>query len=172
MYKILVVSDTHRRIKPVIDVMNQIKDINHIFHLGDMVEDAKEIKAQVQVPVDYVAGNCDFWESDEKLDKKVEILGKNFLLTHGHTYDVKYSIHKLREKLEKENWDAIFFGHTHEPFLEKNEGKIIMNPGSISMPRGGHKAGFGIIKIDDKGCIYAGLEESKKKFFKSVDIGY
>jgi putative phosphoesterase len=39
----------------------------------------------------------------------------------------------------------VFFGHTHEQVFFKIENRIIINPGSITRGRGGHKRGFVLI---------------------------
>jgi len=164
MYKILVVSDTHGKIGPLMDLIDRIKDLNHIFHLGDLVGDAEDIEAVTKLPVDYVAGNCDFYESEISENKVVAIKGKRFLLTHGHNLGVKYSLKKLRAIARREKYDCIFFGHTHQTFLDYEGKTLILNPGSISLPRNSDFPTYAIIQIDDKACIHATLNDFKKNF--------
>lgn len=156
MYKILVISDTHGKLGPTIDLINRFNDLNHIFHLGDMVNDAEDLKAIFDIEVDYVAGNCDFY-SDVPHNKVVEILGKRFYLTHGHLEKVKYTYEYLEKQAEENNFDGVFFGHTHMQHFLKTNGKILCNPGSISQPRDGKNPGFALIQIDDKACIHGAL---------------
>ena len=164
MYKILVVSDTHRKIGPLIDLIGQIKDLNHIFHLGDLVRDAEDIEAITNIPIDYVAGNCDFYESQLASKKVVLIKGKRFFLSHGHDLGVKHSLENLRALARDEKYDGVFFGHTHTPFLEYEADTLILNPGSLSEPRNSSSPSYAIIQIDDKACIYATLSKFEKNF--------
>lgn len=157
MYKILVVSDSHGRRGPIMDLIRRITDLNHIFHLGDVVSDAEDLEAICGVPVDYVAGNCDFYEMNAPQRKIVEVLGKKFYLTHGHNEGVKYSLARLQALSEGNEYDGILFGHTHEAFLDYFGGTLVLNPGSVSLPRNGDEATFAIIQIDDKGRVHGTL---------------
>jgi len=164
MYKILVVSDTHRKTGPLIDLIDRITDLNHVFHLGDLVKDAEDIETLVDIPIDYVAGNCDFYEHQVPTKKVVIIKGKRFFLSHGHDLGVKYSVDHLRELARKEKYDGIFFGHTHTSFLGYEDETLILNPGSISEPRNSSLPSYAIIQIDDKAFIHATLNDYKKTF--------
>lgn len=88
MYKILVLSDTHRKMDRVTALIDRITDLNHIIHLGDMVRDAEDLEAIYDIPIDYVAGNCDF-NSSVRQRNVVKLRGKTFYLTHGHLHGVK-----------------------------------------------------------------------------------
>lgn len=158
MYKILVISDTHKRMGPVIDLVDRITDLNHIIHLGDVIKDAMDLEAIYDVPVDYVAGNCDYAPTEPR-KKVIDILGKKFFITHGHLYGVKNSTETLREIARDNNYDVILFGHSHIPLLKYEGETIIMNPGSLSEPRNFSKPSFGIIQIDHKAKLHAGLHE-------------
>lgn len=164
MYKILVISDTHRKINHVIDLIGQISDLNHIIHLGDVVEDAQDLIAIYDVPFDYVAGNCDFYNRTAPLSKIVEICGKKIYITHGHQENVKHSLGNLAYIAESQNFDVILFGHTHQPILTYHKDTIILNPGSISEPRNLKFPSYAIIQIDSEARIHATLNDLKKVF--------
>lgn len=158
MYKILVISDTHGRKGAMFDLVARITDADRIFHLGDVVADAVDLESVVDIPVDYVAGNCDFYEMSAPQKKIVEIMGNKFYLCHGHHERVKYSLGYLEQLAEDNHYDCILFGHTHRSHLSHVGRKILLNPGSISLPRDGKKPSFAIIQIDDKGRIHATLD--------------
>ena len=40
-------------------------------------------------------------------------------------------------------------GYIHERNLEVIKNIVVMNPGSLALPRGGSKESYGIIKIED-----------------------
>ncbi len=157
MYKILVISDTHGRKRSMFKLVDRISDADRIFHLGDLVGDAMDLESVVDIPVDYVAGNCDFYENRVPQRKIVEILGKKFYLCHGHHEGVKYSLRNLEHLIDENDYDCVLFGHTHMSHMSYHKEKIILNPGSISSPRDGKKPSFAIIQIDEKGRIYATL---------------
>lgn len=95
-----------------------------------------------------VRGNCDS-EVDQML-LEYPILGdystilwegKRVFATHGHIYN--------RENLPCiEKGDVLIYGHTHLPLAIEENGIFILNPGSISLPKGGNKNSYGIFQGD------------------------
>lgn len=90
-----------------------------------------------------VRGNCES-EVDQML-VKVPVLGeyaqvlvdnRQLFLTHGHIWNPD------RLPVLSEG-DVFCFGHTHIPVLEQRDGITIFNPGSITLPKGGHPATVG-----------------------------
>lgn len=78
---------------------------------------------------------------------------QRIFLTHGHLHkidseDMDEAV-AMREKLGLVEGDIVLSGHTHVAgvFAKKN-GLINVNPGSTSIPKGGTKAGFGLILED------------------------
>ncbi len=67
-----------------------------------------------------------------------EVYGRKLLLTHGHIYD------EFRLPVIGDN-DICVSGHTHIPKAQKEYGIYMLNPGSISIPRGGFKKTFGLL---------------------------
>jgi len=69
----------------------------------------------------------------------VEIEGAKFLLVHGSPWDplceYVYADSDLT-RFEDLDFDAVFMGHTHRPFMHKTEaGKLVVNVGSCGLPR-------------------------------------
>lgn len=160
--KILVVSDTHRHIQNVLRLMSDFTDVNRIVHLGDMVGDAEDISSiYPHIPVDYIAGNCDFYETDVLKEKVLNLCGKKILITHGHLYDVKRGYDKIMITGLEKNVDAVLFGHTHVPYIGHCKDVILMNPGSISEPRTGRSPSYGLLEIDEKLMIHVALGQLK-----------
>lgn len=84
-----------------------------------------------------IQGNCDA-EVDQmvlnfKLNTFLDITMNGFSvhLEHGH---------HLEEYHGKK--DIIFYGHTHIPVIEKKENQWFVNPGSITLPKGGHPKSY------------------------------
>ena len=57
--------------------------------------------------------------------------------------------------------DIALFGHIHVPVDEEWEGIRILNPGSISRPRGGSKKSYLILEMDEGGEYTASFKELK-----------
>ncbi len=73
---------------------------------------------------------------------------QKIFLTHGHLYDIDTD--KCIEKLGLEKGDIVLSGHTHiAGIFKKGNGIVNINPGSITIPKGGTKAGFAIINEDN-----------------------
>ena len=53
--------------------------------------------------------------------------------------------HEEKDKLNKKG-DILVSGHTHIQVLEKKDGMIWLNPGSISFPKGGNEASYATIE--------------------------
>lgn len=104
-----------------------------------------------------IKGNCDS-EVDEMVSEfklnygyaNIEIGGGRILtVTHGHLYD--------NTSLPKDSGDVFLFGHIHTGFLEKRgDGKIIGNPGSVSLPKNGTQKGY--ILIDGQAVMLKNLD--------------
>lgn len=127
--KILIISDTHKKISNAISVIERIAP-THIFHLGDMVSDAEDLKTIFpNIELKSVRGNNDFFSrSPDNL--LIGLEGINFFLTHGHNYGVKESVKLLAHHAKKIGAHYALFGHTHEFFDDTIECVRLLNPSS------------------------------------------
>jgi putative phosphoesterase len=73
--------------------------------------------------------------------------GKNVFVSHGHTHSVDSSIEGLVNAGSIMDADMFFFGHTHRPFMQESNAALILNPGSISRPRGGFPLSFALVSF-------------------------
>lgn len=91
-----------------------------------------------------VKGNCDsqvdtlISEFDFIEDMCLFIDGKSVFLTHGHVYN--------KDNMPKTKFDAIIYGHFHTGFIQKQDGTIVANAGSISLPKGGTPSSYIVIE--------------------------
>lgn len=142
--KLLVISDTHRNIENAVSLINKLKP-DYVLHLGDVCEDSKRLSDIFpKLIVLSVIGNNDYslMYPDFPLERVFEIGGKKIFMCHGHKYRVKLGIYSLLLRAKELNADIALFGHTHEKLLEKEDGIIILNPGSTRS--------YGIIEINDE----------------------
>lgn len=152
--KILIVSDTHRRDDNLRNVIEKTAPFDMLIHLGDIEGSESYLKSWIHndaCAIHAVQGNNDFFSA---LDKEKEIsIGKyRALLTHGHLYGVSLGPEGIKDEGKARGLDIVMFGHTHKPYLERWNGMVILNPGSLSYPRqDGRKPSYMIMEIDKDG---------------------
>lgn len=157
---IAVVSDTHRITKYIKLTKDLVKNADILIHLGDNIEDAEFLERNFSGKVYAVAGNCDYSAKYPK-EGIIEVSGRRIFFTHGDLYGVKSSLNNIYYKGRELEADIVLFGHTHEKLIEKEENIILMNPGSVSLPRfSGRYIGF--IDIDNDGDIETYFKEIKQ----------
>lgn len=132
--KILIVSDTHRKHDNLKVILERMKPLDMLIHLGDAEGMESYIEELAECPVEIVAGNNDFF-SDLPREKEVQIGKYRVLLTHGHYYYVNAGIAEIEREAAARRYDIVMFGHTHRPVIDYGKEIIALNPGSISFPR-------------------------------------
>ncbi|MCY6369712.1 metallophosphoesterase [Clostridium ganghwense] len=142
-----IVSDTHRESTVFERVAKTLEETDLIIHLGDNVQDVEGIKEYYKKRIINVRGNCDFGVK-EPAELVEDVDGIKILITHGHKYDVKYNILKLKYRAQEVGADIALFGHTHISEIEYEEGIWFVNPGSPFLPRDGH-CSVATIEIND-----------------------
>lgn len=93
-----------------------------------------------------VRGNCDSEVDQMVLDYPITSdlstifwNDRKIIATHGHIYN--------EDKLPPlSSNDILIYGHTHLPVAKKEKDIFILNPGSISLPKGGNPNSYGIFK--------------------------
>lgn len=151
--KILIVSDTHRRDENLKMIIDKVGPLDMLIHLGDAEGSEHKIEGWVDenCRLEMILGNNDFF-SDLDREKEIMIGKYKALLTHGHYYNVSLGVERLKKEAEARGDQIAMFGHTHRPFLEEQDGIILLNPGSLSYPRqDGRKPSYMIMEIDDRG---------------------
>lgn len=145
--KIAVISDTHR-IKKYIELSKKyIDDADVLIHLGDDSEDIEELTKDFKGKVYGVRGNCDYISKYPK--EQLLVIGeKKIFITHGHFYGVKNGMMNIVCKGLEVGADIILFGHTHIALIEEYKGIMLMNPGSVSLPRINNRY-IGFIELED-----------------------
>ncbi len=92
-----------------------------------------------------VKGNCesevDQMVSDFTFFENLCVFAFNKVITCTHGYHLNF------ENLPKKPGDIFLQGHTHIGRLEKKDGLILANPGSVSLPKDGHHS---YMTMDDK----------------------
>ncbi|MGI6118449.1 MAG: metallophosphoesterase family protein [Bilifractor sp.] len=148
--KILVISDTHGIGRRVPLILRQTGPVDYLIHAGDVEGEEDYIRSIADCPVCMVAGNND-WGTDLKKEAIFRLEDYRFFVTHGHRYGVSMGTERLLDEAKSQRADIAIFGHTHRPYLKKISNVVLMNPGSVGLPRQtGRKPTFGIITIDSE----------------------
>lgn len=149
LVKIVVVSDSHGYFSSLDKILSMNKDADIVIHCGDSRNEIELMQKKYSDKMYYcVKGNCDIGST---LPLKItEKFGKyNFFITHGHLFNVKWTMNDIFFAAKESRADFLLFGHTHTPVNEYYDGIYIMNPGSAYGPHGT----FGIIEIMDEGIL-------------------
>lgn len=180
--KVLIVSDSHGMNGPLRTViMRESPDM--LIHLGDAEYSQSEIASWAgspKTPCIFVKGNCDSYYCDQSLVRDTavfELKGHKIFCAHGHKQRVNYGLLTLSLTAQEQGCDIAMFGHTHVPYdsfgdaISKFDrfydsggyapGPRILNPGSLSLPRGGSGRGYMIMDMEEDGrydVIYRTLD--------------
>lgn len=130
--KILVVSDSHRDIKYLYNVIVYEKP-THIFFTGDHSDDIIDMQYAFENIKFYITrGNCDYYDNVTKdiIEVELENIGK-IILTHGHLFNVKSTMNDIYKFGFQNNANLVIFGHTHIQHKSEFKNIIFLNPGAI-----------------------------------------
>ncbi len=161
--KIGIISDTHGNIPFTKAALDLIGDADHIIHCGDVLPcsskygdgfDPKGL-ANILAPlknISYVRGNGDFF-SQQLMPASIfhdhlllELGGYRIFATHSHLFRSRMSM--LMKAMEAEA-NILCYGHTHSKELDFYDNLLVLNPGSVSLPRDGSNS----CAIIEDGCI-------------------
>lgn len=145
----LVLSDTHGLVQPAIEVYKRTLQegaVDRIIHLGDLISDARALQVRLGVEVSAVKGNMDGSYSAEDCSVLETEYGR-ILLTHGHMENVKFGLTNLIYRAEELGCRAALFGHTHAPCFQYVGGIYLLNPGSLTRPRGGGDGSYAVLTL-------------------------
>jgi len=155
--KLGIISDTHDNLPAISAAVEIFKKarVEAILHAGDYVAPfALARLLQARLLVYGVFGNCDGERAGltkllpELADgpRRLELGGRKICLVH---------IWENLSHAAFEASDIIVFGHTHEPKIERHEGRLIVNPGEC----GGWMTGRATVAILDTDAMAAETEE-------------
>ena len=167
--KILIVSDSHGRSQNIKTAIDK-EQPDMLIHLGDIEDDPDKVREWLDaaakkkeaayrvIPAVFIQGNCDRYGGRElKKSAIFELNGYRFFCTHGHVQGVNYGLENLIFTAMENECDIVMYGHTHFP-LDEEYGAFgspdgcdvrILNPGSISLPRGGSNKSYMVMTFDE-----------------------
>lgn len=129
----LVVSDNHGDREILVKLFEEYRGkVDAIFHCGDS---ELTLDDPVWEGVTVVRGNCDY-QGDFPIEQVKQVGEDTIYITHGHLKNVRFGLMQLMNAAAENDANIVFFGHTHMIGCEVVKGRLFLNPGSISQPRG------------------------------------
>lgn len=169
--RLLVVSDTHGDRESLSDILRLLgRSVNALIHLGDGSYDVRAAASQgVPVPPLYgIRGNMDS-DNSVPLIRTFDAEGRRLLLAHGHRFPLGSGVESLVYAALEQKARGFFFGHTHVPYCEERDGILILNPGSLSRPRGPWGPSFAVVEAPaGSSCLDVKLYEVDSQNGKTV----
>ena len=151
--KLGFISDTHGGYENTVQALERLKGSDQICHLGDILYHGprndipetyhpKKLSQYLKGRTDlvYVRGNCDA-DVDETvtgqdLSHKSRVItfdNYRFYLVHGYEETEEERILTAKEL----GCQVVVSGHTHVKVLKEQDGIILLNPGSTTIPKDG-----------------------------------
>jgi len=155
--KFLIAADSHGKWETLRRLIDKEKpDI--VLHLGDYISDAQKLSLICrETQVEAVPGNCDGLFLRGDTDRILSYEGVSFFLTHGHGFHVKSGTDFLAHAVHNMGVDAVLFGHTHRPLIERTtKGMWLINPGTAG---GIHAPATYVNAYADKGILRFELKQ-------------
>ena len=135
--KVLVFSDSHGRVIEMFEAVERDRP-DAVIHLGDCYEDACDLRRSYPNLTVYAVTGTNDWGADGPAELVIEPAGVRIYLTHGHREGVAFSSSgRVPVRAAAENCRLALFGHSHVVSRETHGGVLVLNPGSISLPRRG-----------------------------------
>ena len=134
-----IISDTHGMLSP--ELLDALQGADVIVHAGDICSPSDYRTLMGIAPVQACLGNND-WANDygPAVKQRKVFYGSG----------LRWQVVHYRERLNLMMCDVAICGHTHRPFVSRDEwtGTLVMNPGSPTYPRGSNPS-MGRIVVDD-----------------------
>ncbi len=133
-----VISDTHipERASTIPEIIFDVfKDVDMIFHAGDLVSHDVLDELQKIAPVKCSQGNMDrAYGLNIPKSLSFDIEGIKIGLNHGEVYP-RGDTQQLKYIAMEMGVEVLITGHTHWSFIEELDEVLLLNPGSPTVPR-------------------------------------
>lgn len=135
--KVAIISDIHDNLLNLGKSLNYCleKKVSKLICLGDLSnsDTLKYLADNFSGDIFLIKGNCDTYPEKNINHKNVIYLGETARINID---GLKISLTHEEFKLKYENdFDFLFYGHSHKPWLEKINNSLKANPGNISNTR-------------------------------------
>jgi len=145
----VVLADTHipRRAKSLPEgLVPHLNKADLVLHAGDLMDPALLHELAAFAPVRAVRGNLDPPDADLPETQEFEFGGARIAILHDSGRR-----EGRRKRLLRRFPDArvVIFGHSHIPFLEDEDGLLLLNPGSPTDKRRQPRHTFALLCIEE-----------------------
>jgi len=150
--KIGIISDTHGKVPT--EIHDVFKDVDQIWHAGDIGSLDVISELESIAPVTAVRGNMDRFPIIAKYREHevIEFSKNRIFLTHQHiTQNLKRITNK--DWNFDQNFQIIICGHTHFPMSKQFNSVLYFNPGSAVFSRNSGKPSVGYLSIKKNGSL-------------------
>lgn len=138
--KIAIISDTHDNLATLDKFLAYIDNypVGAVIHCGDIAEGdtLKHLARNFSGPVFAVFGNMDYRDSVREAAKTLAnvTLFEDFgtAKLDGLILGFCHHIETAKHHCKKENFDFVFYGHSHKPWKENTGGGCLANPGNLA----------------------------------------
>jgi putative phosphoesterase len=122
-----LVSDTHGLVRP--EALAALAGVELIVHAGDVGGAAVLERLREVAPVVAIRGNNDAgaWAKSLAASEAIEIAGALVYVLHD--------VHELDLDPAAAGFHVVVSGHSHRPLVERRDGVLYVNPGSIGPRR-------------------------------------
>jgi putative phosphoesterase len=133
--KVGVVSDSHDNVPKVSKAIDLLKSqgIQMLIHLGDYVSPFS-LRPILEAGLEFIGvfGNNDGDKLALQRVSKGQILDSPRIeLIYGKRVFLSHQLPYFEALGKSGEFDLILFGHTHEPYLKRGSGCLILNPGEL-----------------------------------------
>lgn len=145
----VVLADTHipRRAKGLPEgLLPYLAEADLILHAGDLLDPALLDELALYAPVRAVKGNVDPPEVDLPETLEFDFGGARVAMIHDSGRREGRRRRLARRFPEAR---AIVFGHSHAPFLEDEDGLLLLNPGSPTDKRRQPEHTFALLRVEE-----------------------
>jgi len=162
--KIGVISDTHGVINP--RVFELFAGVDQILHAGDIGGGDIVTALETLAPVQAVYGNVDTFPEVERYPEVwfAEISGIRIVMLHIFSNLDDTRLVSIQKKQGIHRPDIVIFGHSHKAEMRRDNGVLLLNPGSAGRRRFSLRPAVAIIDIPEPGRFEANihyLDETK-----------
>lgn len=149
--EIIVTSDTHGRTEYLPALRRAYPKASLFLNCGDLEDDPSKCPGWV-----FVRGNND-WNPDIPDERIIVIAGHKIFMTHSHYFPYARREEKIAAYAREKGCDIAVYGHTHVGKISRIHDVLLVNPGSMRLPRDGKDPSYAIIDIEDDGSVNARL---------------
>ncbi|MDQ3363190.1 MAG: YfcE family phosphodiesterase [Actinomycetota bacterium] len=144
----VVLADTHipRRAKGLPEGLTpHLESADLILHAGDLLVEDVLYELEHYAPVRAVKGNVDGWEVRSPETLELEVGGISIAMVHD-SGTRKGRRSRMRRRFPGAR--VVVFGHSHIPWLEDENGLMLLNPGSPTDRRRAPEHTFALLRVE------------------------